>query len=383
MNAVEPSRAVREVLESFQPEAIGISVRNIDDQKMEPSRFLLDQTREIVSLCRDLSEAPVILGGAGYSIFPQAALEYLGADMGIQGEGEGIFPLLLEKIYQREDLDGLPGLYLPGRGLLAPRTFLANLDLLPWSEVFPWFRAVKNLGEYWMTVQTRRGCPLGCSYCSTPTIEGRRIRKRSPEVVAEDIGRQADAGVVQFYFTDNTFNLPPDYAKALCRRLKDLKKNFRWRCILYPGKIDRELARLMAESGCIEASIGFESGSEGMLRSLNKRFTLEAVRRTFEILGDQGIRRMGFLLLGGPGETRESVEESLAFAEALPLEALKLTAGIRIYPETPLADQALREEVITAETNLLFPTFYLAAGLEDWLLQTIKDRMASKPHWMM
>jgi radical SAM superfamily enzyme YgiQ (UPF0313 family) len=119
------------------------------------------------------------------------------------------------------------------------------------------------------------------------------------------------------------------------------------------------------------------------LRSLNKFFSLEEVRRTFEILGEYGIRRMGFLLLGGPGETRETVMESLAFADSLPLEALKVTAGIRIYPETPLAAQALAEGVIRRETNLLSPTYYLAGGLERWLNQTVSEWLAARPHWMM
>lgn len=383
MEAENPSGTVQGMVEEFRPEAIGISVRNIDDQKMSSSRFLLDQTREIVSICREHSVAPVILGGAGYSIFPQSALEYLTADMGIQGEGEGLFPVLLERLKRKENLAGLPGLYLRGQGLQGQRTFISKLDALPWQDVFSWFRFNKKIQDYWVTVQTRRGCPMGCSYCSTETIEGRTIRKRAPRAVAEDMAIQMKTGVEQFYFTDNIFNLPPDYAKELCRHLKDLKGKFRWRGILYPGKIDLTLAKAMAESGCAEVSIGFESGSPGMLRSLNKHFTLSEVRRTFEILGDQGIRRMGFLLLGGPGETRETVIESLAFADSLPLEALKVTAGIRIYPETPLAVSALQEGVITAKTNLLFPTYYLARGLEDWLSPTIGEWLAGRPHWMM
>jgi len=383
MEEADPPGSVRKALQAFGPEAVGISVRNIDDQKMEPARFLLDQTREIVSLCQDLSQAPVILGGAGYSIFPRSALEYLGADMGLQGEGEAIFPRLLERLQTGADLSGVPGLYLPGKGLQGLRNYVLKLDALPWQEIFRWFRGIRNLRDYWMTVQTRRGCPLDCSYCSTPAIEGRRIRRRSPEAVAKDLRAQIEAGVEQFYFTDNTFNLPLDFAKELCRRLKALNRSFRWRCILYPGKMDRELARLMAESGCAEASIGFETGSDRMLRSLNKHFTLDAVRRTLEMLGDQGIRRMGFLLLGGPGETIESVMESLAFADSLPLEALKVTAGIRIYPETELSRTALREGVIDEKTNLLFPTFYLARGLEQWLLRTVKEWMAPRSHWLM
>jgi len=375
--------SVQNIINTFDPEVIGLSIRNIDDQKMEPARFLLDQTKEIVSLCRQLSRAPVILGGAGFSIFPEQVLEYLEADMGIQGEGEGVFPLLLDRLNRKEDLSGLPGLYLRGKGLQGKRTFVPKLDALPWQDVFSWFRSGSNLQEYWMTVQTRRGCPMDCSYCSTASIEGRTIRKRSPEAVAENINNQMRAGLRKFYFTDNTFNLPPDYAKALCRQLIGLPSKPRWQCIPYPEKVDAELAKLMAEAGCIGASIGFESGSESVLRALNKHFSLHDVRQTSQMLGDQGIGRMGFLLLGGPGETRETVEESLAFADSLHLEAIKITIGIRIYPETPLARIALQEGVVTEKTNLLLPTFYLARGLEDWLHQTVRGWVAQRPNWLM
>jgi radical SAM superfamily enzyme YgiQ (UPF0313 family) len=379
----EPQQAVLREVEAFDPEVIGFSVRNIDDQKMESGRFLLDRTRGIVTLCRRASKAPIVLGGAGYSIFPESTLDYLEGDMGIQGEGEVAFPLLLERLQSKEDLAGLPGLYLPGRGLQGKRIFLSDLETLPWSEIPAWFRLSPNPQQYWMTVQTRRGCPMGCSYCSTAAIEGPKIRKRNPRAVAEDIRNIMRTGLDQFYFTDNIFNLPNDYAKALCLSLKTLTPTPRWRCILYPGKIDANLAQLMAESGCIEASIGFESGSIDMLHSLNKHFTREEVRACFEILGDHGIRRMGFLLLGGPGETRDSVKESLTFADSLPLEAMKVTAGIRIYPQTPLAAKAREEGIITETTDLLFPTFYLAAEVKDWLLPTLKDWMAERPHWMM
>jgi radical SAM superfamily enzyme YgiQ (UPF0313 family) len=379
----EPEQAVRREVEDFEPEVIGLSVRNIDDQKMESGRFLLDWTKKVVSLCRQDSQASIVLGGAGYSIFPESALAYLEADMGLQGEGEAVFPLLLERLQKKEDLAGFPGLYLPGRGLQGKRIFLPQLDTLPWPGVSAWFRFGPNPKDYWMTVQTRRGCPMGCSYCSTATIEGLRIRKRSPQAVAEDIKRQMEAGLEQFYFTDNIFNLPADYARELCLSLKKLTPKPRWRCILYPGKIDSNLAGLMAESGCVEAGIGFETGSARMLRSLNKHFTLQEVQRTFKILGDQGIRRMGFLLLGGPGETRDSVEESLAFADNLPLEALKVTVGIRIYPQTLLAATALEEGLITNQTDLLFPVFYLVNEIKDWLLPTVKARLVKRSHWMM
>jgi radical SAM superfamily enzyme YgiQ (UPF0313 family) len=383
MEEENPVESVRRNISSVDPEVIGLSIRNIDDQKMEPARFLLDRNKEIITLCRQLSPAPIVLGGAGFSIFPEETLEYLEADMGIQGEGEAVFPELVDRLQGKEDLSGLSGLYLRGSGLQGKRTFVPNLDALPWPDVFSWFGSVRNLNKSWMTVQTRRGCPMDCSYCSTATIEGKTIRKRSPEAVAGDIGQQMAAGLEQFYFTDNIFNIPPDYAKALCRQLISLKTKPRWVCILYPGKVDVELARLMAEAGCLNASIGFESGSVSMLSSLNKHFSLDDVRQTSQILGDQGIKRMGFLLLGGPGETKATVEESLKFADSLLLEGGKITAGIRIYPGTSLARTALEEGVITGKTNLLLPTFYLAGGLEDWLNSTVKQWLAERPSWMM
>ena len=87
-----PQMAVAEAIDDFHPEVIGVSVRNIDDQKMRNPRFLLDQAREAIAWCRQSSGAPVVLGGAGFSILPQPILQYLDAEMGVQGEGETFFP---------------------------------------------------------------------------------------------------------------------------------------------------------------------------------------------------------------------------------------------------------------------------------------------------
>lgn len=113
--------------------------------------------------------------------------------------------------------------------------------------------------------------------------------------------------------------------------------------------------------------MGFESGCERILREMNKRFTPADVRHTSDLLARHGIARMGFLLLGRPGETRDSVEESLAFARSLRLDVLRITVGLRIYPGTPLAKRAMAEGVIASEHDLLRPRFYLPPGLEPWI----------------
>ena len=127
----------------------------------------------------------------------------------------------------------------------------------------------------------------------------------------------------------------------------------------------------MADAGCVEVSLGFESGSLPILREMNKRFTPTDVREVSDRLAAHGIRQIGFLLLGGPGETRETVEESLAFASSLRLDMLRITVGIRIYPKTPLAKRAMKEGVVRPDDDLLFPTFYLAPGLEPWIHERI------------
>ena len=233
-----------------------------------------------------------------------------------------------------------------------------------------------------MPVQTRRGCPLGCSYCSTGTIEGRPIRRRSPEVVVRWMARWPKAGIRQFYFVDNTFNLPLAYAKEICRKLIDHDLKIRWWSIVYPKQIDDELVRLMAKAGGEQVSMGFESGSEPILRTMNKKFTLKEVREASKMFSDHGIRQIGFLLLGSPGETKEAGEESLVFADSLKLDFLKITPGIRIYPHTPLAKVAVDEALISSHDDLLLPRFYLAKGLWDWFPEPLKNWMVQRNIWM-
>ena len=223
---------------------------------------------------------------------------------------------------------------------------------------------------------------MNCSYCSTGSIEGNLLRKRSPQKVVEWLRQWRETGVKQFYFVDNTFNLPPVYAGDLCREMIASDLNASWRCIIYPTRTNENLIILMAESGCKEVSIGFESGSTFILNAMNKKFTNDDVRYTCDTLAKHGIRRMGFLLLGGPGETRETVMESLRFADSLGLDTLKLTVGIRIYPQTILAKTAVKDGIIAPDDDLLQPRFYMVPGLQEWLINIVNEWIALRPNWI-
>lgn len=383
MAETAPQTALEDALHDFAPDVIGISIRNVDDQVSDAPRFLINEARPVISACKRLSTAPVVLGGAGYSLFPESMLEYLGADMGIQGEGEAAFIALLERLDAGADPTDVPGLYIRGKGLQAPRAYQRHLD--DWPFPAPELFDVRLFQDpaYYLPIQTRRGCPLNCSYCSTGTIEGRQIRKRSPEAVVRELTRWRRAGFSRIFFVDNTFNLPPGYAQALCKQLKAAGLDLTWRCILYPARIDESLVRAMAEAGCSEVSLGFESGNRQVLAGMRKQFDVADIRQASELLAGAGIQRIGFLLLGGPDETRESVEESLQFVDSLNLEMVKLTVGIRIYPHTRLADIARAEGVVGEQDDLLRPKFYITRGLENWLRQTVSQWMSARPNWVM
>ena len=372
----DPTLGIRTSIEDFRPHVIGISVRNIDDQKMLQPQFMLAPVREVIATCRSLSDASIVLGGAGYSIFPESALRYLGADLGIQGEGEVVFPVVVERIGKGAQVSDIPGVYLPGQ-TPEGRSFEKNLDALPLPEPSLWIPS--GAINLWVPLQSRRGCPLDCTFCSTSTIEGRAMRRRSPTPVVKWLAKLRETGCRNYNFVDNTFNLPPIYAKDLCRQIIEAKLDLHLWCLIYPKHIDRELVELMRQAGCRQISFGFESGSDRMLRSLNKQFNSHEVSAAAGLFAEAGIKRMGFLLLGGPGETKDSVEESLSLADSLNLEALKITVGLRIYPQTPLAKIALAEGIISADEDLLLPRFYLTPELRDWLPERVATFKTSRP----
>jgi len=387
VNLMQPghvSRFLTPALKAFVPDIIGISVRNIDDQNMGAPQFLLSQIKPVIAECRSHSAAPIVLGGPGYSIFPQSALDYLEADFGIQGEGEWGAGELIRRIEEDAAFEGLNGLWTPDRGRMAPPFLNQQLDAYPMPDPLAHLDAPLDGGyqDLMVPFQTRRGCPMNCSYCSTPAIEGRKMRRHSPRIAVDNLRLFVESGFKRFFFVDNTFNFPRSYAMALCDGIIEAGLDISWQSSIYPARIDEALIEKMALAGCQAASVGFESANERVLSAMNKKYGKEDVRRLSEALYRHGIERMGFILLGGPCETRQSVLESIRFAESLELETVKLTAGIRIYPSTPLAETARQKAMIAQNDSLLRPTFYLESGLDEaWLQDTVADAVSRNPGW--
>lgn len=384
MSEPDAINGLRDRIQEFQPDIIGISVRNIDDQVSSQPRFLLEPIKAIVSICKAHFQGKIVIGGAGYSIFPRQVLEYLDLDWGIQGPGEHAFTLLLDRLANNGDPAKIPGFHCRSGGIANPPDIRTDLKAypLPPPDKPIWSLTQSDDQIIWLPFQTRRGCPLNCSYCSTATIEGRLIRKRNLDHLIEAMTGFVSAGFDHFFFVDNTFNLPVTYAKQLCDRIHTTGLDIHWRAIIYPWKVDEDLVAKMAQAGCTEVSLGIESGSNQILKTMNKKYRTADIHHASELFKAYGIRSMGFLLLGGPGESRQTVEESLAFTDKLSLDTVKVTIGLRIYPHTDLARYARRTGKISADDTLLFPRFYIEKGMETWLRQTVETWMQQRPNWI-
>lgn len=374
---------ISQAMTRHAPRVIGISIRNVDDQTMRNTRFLYEDDRAVISLVRTLTDQPIVLGGAGYSMFPDAILADTGADLGIEGEGEVAFLAVIEALEKGGTLDSIPGVHVRNSGPAKHRGLIRNMADSPLPDPTLVLDTSRVEEDTWVPVQTRRGCPLNCSYCSTASIEGRILRKREVESIVEWIAKLRGLGARKLYFVDNTFNLPRSYAMELCAAMSRSSLDVEWRCILYPWRLDEELTAAMARAGCTEVSLGAESADNEVLRRMNKRFRREDIAETNLLLAKYAIRQMGFLMLGAPGETRGSIEKSLAFMDSLSLDSFKISIGVRIYPGTVLADEAREQGIITPGDTLLEPRFYINPTLdEEWIRQTVTQYAATRPNWI-
>lgn len=381
--------SLRNEVRAFRPEAVGISVRNVDDQEMRQPQFLLEEARVMVETCREETDAVLIAGGPGFSLFPQAALDYLGVALGIVGEGEYAFNELLNRLDAGEEVSDVPGLVWRDGGQLRvnPPQWIGELDSLARPDhisldavSYYESRGTANIPNV-IAVQGKRGCDQACIYCSSPSLEGNAIRLRSPESVVNEVEHLRDNGFSRIQFVDSLFTNPRWHAEAICEELLRRGLDVRWGCTLNPGFADPDLLSLMKRAGCALVMIGNESGCTRILRHLRKGFQKGDVERCFSTCEREGLRYNAFLLVGGPGEDRESVEESVELLERHSPQQVTVTVGIRLYPGCELAELANEEGVTSPDADLLAPTFYLAPAVRDWIWDFLEPVMKRNPHW--
>ena len=341
-------------IRAFDPGWVGISLRNVDNENSLSEEWYLDDAHKLVSRIRDASAAPVVLGGAGFSIMPETILSHTGADYGIVGEGDQLAVRLTEML-ERGGRPCAP--LLRQTAPLGSAEIGAGLCDPQWVA-----RYVANGCSF--GIQTKRGCPHRCVYCSYPSIEGATIRAREPEAVAGEVAwlgkHHPDASV---FFTDSVFN----DGQGLWRNVVDalLRQGNRvpWSAYFRPTNLTAEDIALMKRSGLKSAELGTDAASDTALRGLGKDFTFaeaEACNRRFS---EHAIPVAHFLMFGGPDETPESIREGIQNVKRLTNSVVFPFMGIRILPGTPLRKRAIRDGVIAAKASLLKPAYYLSPAL--------------------
>ncbi len=381
--------SLRACVRAARPDVIGLSVRNVDDQEMRAPQFFLDEVRAMVGVCREESPAPRVAGGAAFGVFPAEVLAYLGVEYGVAGEGEWVFPQVLDRLAAGASPAGLPGVFWHEAGRVhgTPPAWIPSLDALapPDRRTFDAARYHETPGTNGLpntaTVQSKRGCPLPCIYCSTFAVEGAGLRLRSPRAVVDEIQALHESGLRRVQFVDSIFTNPPDHARAICEGMLRRGVGVQWSALINPAFADPDLLALMRRAGCVLVMVGNESACSHMLGVLRKGFGREEVERCFAACRNAGLRTGAFLLLGGPGEDRDSVRESIDVLQRLQPDRVGVTVGIRIYPGTELARIALAEGQLAPEMDLLTPRFYLAPALRDWIYDALAPVMAQDARW--
>ncbi|MBL0225647.1 MAG: radical SAM protein [Geobacteraceae bacterium] len=373
-----PQDAVTAALAAHRPDAVVLSLRNLDNVTWPGSRFYLEGVRDIVHLCR--TSATVIIGGSGFSLMPVEILKYVGAHAGVTGEGEEVLPLLLGRIESGEDISGLPGVVAAGAVSFVPPELISRIGT-PDRSMFNVMRYHSEGGM--ASVQTKRGCPFSCSYCTYPLLEGRVMRLRAIEDILAEIRTLVhDYGVSYLYFVDDIFNYPPDFASRLCRAMAAEKLPVNWSAFINPDFITCELMEDMLAAGCDAVEFGSDSGSPRMLKNLRKSFTVEDLRAASSLCRKLGVDFAHYMLFGGPGESRDTILESFALMDELEPTAVITMTGIRIYPNTALHRTAIEEGVIDESTSLLEPVFYISPPIRDCFAELITSEAMKRRNWI-
>ncbi|HEY5914370.1 MAG TPA: lipid biosynthesis B12-binding/radical SAM protein [Verrucomicrobiae bacterium] len=354
-----------ETLRNCRPDYVGLSLRNIDDVLIRKQETYYEDVPSLVALIRRELRCPVILGGSGFSIFPERLLDLAGADFGIAGEGETSFPALIDALETGKDFHSIPGVVYRRNGNISrtPTSAQPFTGLLGDAD-----RPPSNAAHYLQTgsmlnVQTQRGCAFRCSYCTYPIIEGRQHRGRPPDLIADEFEQLNRQGARYAFIVDSVFNSSVQHVTETCEALVRRRNKLPWGCFLRPQGLTPELMKLLARAGLAHIEFGSDSFCDDVLAAYRKGFTFEEILASSNLAREARIDFCHFLISGGPGETIETLERGFENSRRLDGAVIMAVVGMRIYPGTALFDQALAEGRISRATDLLKPAYYLAPGL--------------------
>jgi radical SAM superfamily enzyme YgiQ (UPF0313 family) len=361
--------ALEQQLEQVEPEVVMMSIRNIDSAAFPGVHRHFEEHLELARVCKRWGRAPLVLGGSGFSLMPGAFMAYLEADHGVVGEGERAAVELLAAIEAGDSADRLIRASRVTPPFLAPDRALFDAD---------WYYRRGGMAN----LQTQRGCQLRCVYCTYPLLEGHKVRATEAEVVVDELEAIKRAGIDHAFIVDAVFNRPEDHAAAICEEV--LRRGLEMSLTGYfvpQGKLT-ELPGLLKRAGFDAVELGTDSLSDPVLEGMDKGFTADEAIDFSRRLDEAGVKQCHNLIFGGPGETLDTMKESVERMDAIDPTGMIATIGLRIYPGTPLARTAGYDESPDDPRNLLEPRFYIDEAVADVIVDRVAAWVDEREVWV-
>jgi radical SAM superfamily enzyme YgiQ (UPF0313 family) len=301
----------------------------------------------------------IVLGGPGFNYYGPDWLEYLDLDYGIRGEAEVSFPRYLKLLEEGEDIHSVPGCIFCQNGhvVRVPREPVSNLD----STAFPAYELF-DLDKYYEhgispAIVTKRGCAFRCTYCPYSSLEGNRYRLKSPRRVVDEIEHICKIKRPDLVtFCDNNFNVPNRHAKAICQEIITRKLDITWGTgTIKPLGVTDEVCRLFYDSGCRYVNLSVESASPRMLKQMQRGCTVENIKQALASLSQSDIPFGVSLMFGAPGETPETIAETLNVIDDFHVpQGVWVTIGICLWTDHQKVLQDARADGQLGDDRELF-----------------------------
>jgi len=386
--ADEPDVALSNYFSSHNPALVGVSFRNIDDCFWPSARWFAPELAETIGKIRAQTSAPVVIGGVGFSIFAERLVEYTGADFGIRGDGEGAIVSLLDELRQIRRFENVPGLIWRSGGAIR-----SNRPAWPEPLSLPSARdAIDNFAYFekggQCGLETKRGCDRRCLYCADPLAKGTKSRLRKPAEIADEAESLLARGIDVLHLCDAEFNIPANHAMAVCEEFirRRLGERLGWYTYMAVVPFDARLAGAMRKAGCVGINFTGDSACASMLETYRQPHRKEDIAAAVRLCRDNGIKVMIDLFLGGPGETPETVAETIDFIKQLEPDCAGAPIGVKIYPGTAMADVLMAEGPLQTNPNIrrkysgpvdfFKPTFYISSALGKNPAKVVCDLIA-------
>nr|NJM00983.1 radical SAM protein [Desulfobacula sp.] len=329
------------IAEMDEPKIIGIST-------LTPT---CSRAYEIADRIKELArDATVIIGGVHASVMPEEGLQHKGVDVVVRGEGEVTFAELIDRIKNGKDYSDIQGISIKKDGSIIHnqnRPLIKDLDLLP---PFPYSLFEEHIDKYtgFTSVQTSRGCPYGCIFCSQRSISGRSYRHVSSERAVKDMKtliEKFDARLIRI-MDDNIAANKKRLMGLLNLIIKEgLHKKVSFEAPMRGDNMDEELLDKLKEANFSLLTFGLETASDRLMKLINKGETVDDVVRAIRMTSQKGISIGTTLIFGLPTETNKDRWEAMKLVSSLPLDSVRFNI-LTPYPGTPIYNELIKENKV-------------------------------------